>query len=125
MLPHLDVVSMDWKLASDVRRAGRAVSAGPEAFHVEHARFLELARRAPELTVKVVVTTRDDEIELLAAALEIVEPAPTLVLQPVTPFGEVETAPAPERLLALVAALSRRLPDVRLIPQTHKLIGAL
>jgi organic radical activating enzyme len=127
VLEHLDVVSMDWKLASDVRRAGRAVSAGPEAFHVEHARFLELARRAPELTVKVVVTpsTRDDEIELLAAALEIVEPAPTLVLQPVTPFGEVETAPAPERLLALVAALSRRLPDVRLIPQTHKLIGAL
>ncbi len=48
-----------------------------------------------------------------------------LIVQQVTPFGPVEEAPSPERLLALVIRLSTRLGDVRLIPQTHKGIGLL
>jgi organic radical activating enzyme len=35
-----------------------------------------------------------------------------------------DTAPRAEELLALVAHLSRSLAQVRLIPQTHKLLGA-
>jgi hypothetical protein len=52
-----------------------------------------------------------------------VDPGVTLILQPVTPFGGVREAPSAERLLSVFRRVSRMLPDVRLIPQTHKLIG--
>jgi 7-carboxy-7-deazaguanine synthase len=127
VVERVDVVSMDWKLGSDVRREGRSTRAPEESFHAEHAAFLEVARAAPEVVVKVVVTpaSRDDELDALAANLEGLADPPLLVVQPVTPCGSVLEAPDPERLLALVARLSARLPQVRLIPQTHKQIGAL
>ena len=123
----IDVVSMDWKLASDVRREGRSTRDPEEPFHEAHAAFLALALRAPEVVVKVVVTpaSRDDELDAMAAQLEKLADPPLLVIQPVTPFGTVEAAPSAERLLGLVARLSARLPRVRLIPQTHKQLGAL
>jgi organic radical activating enzyme len=121
----IDVVSMDWKLASDVRRASDPRQGPVEAFHAEHERFLRLARRAPEVVVKLVVTPASDDAEIDEAAARIaaVDPAVTLVLQPVTPFAGVREAPRPERLLALQARLSRKLADVRVIPQTHKQLG--
>ena len=123
----IDVVSMDWKLASDVRRAGapRGARAAPEPFHAQHERFLRVARRAPEVVVKVVVTpaSRDEELDEMARRIAAQDPSIPLVVQPVTPFARVAAAPSAERLLALVARLSRTLASVRLIPQTHKLIG--
>ena len=121
----IDVVAMDWKLASDVRRAD-----GPEGhFHESHERFLRVARQRPqvEVEVKVVVTTAslDAEIEALCARIAAVDPAIPLVLQPVTPFGPVREAPDARRLLGLVEKASKSLTCVRLIPQTHKAYGAL
>ena len=123
----VDVVSMDWKLGSDVRRAGRSAREPEESFHAVHERFLGVARRAPEVVVKVVVTprSRDEELDAMAEAVARVAPEAIVVVQPVTPFGPVKRAPDARRLLAITARLARRLPDVRLIPQTHKLIGAL
>ena len=124
VVDRLDVVSMDWKLASDVRRAG--ARRGPsEPFHAQHERFLRVARQAPEVVVKVVVTpaSQDEELEEMARCIAAQDPAIPLVLQPVTPFGRVASAPSAERVLALVAHLSRRLASVRLIPQTHRMIG--
>ena len=122
----VDLVSMDWKLASDVRRESDPRRGRPAEFHAEHERFLRVARRAPRVVVKVVVTpaSEDAEIDRLCEALARVDPATPLVLQPVTPFGQVSEAPPAARLLELVARVSRRLADVRLIPQTHKLYGA-
>ena len=121
----IDVVSMDWKLASDVRRASDPRRGRIESFHAEHERFLRCARRAPEVVVKLVVTPASDDAEIdeMAARIAAVDPGLTLVLQPVTPCGRVREAPSPERMLALVLRLSRTLSDVRLIPQTHKQIG--
>ena len=121
----IDVVSMDWKLASDVRRAGEP-RGEPAPFHAEHERFLKAALAAPEVVVKVVITpdSRDDELDEMARRIAAVAPRALLVVQPVTPFGPVRAAPSAERLLALVAHLSRTLERVRLIPQTHKLLGA-
>jgi organic radical activating enzyme len=121
----IDVVSMDWKLASDVRRATDPRRGPVEPFHAEHERFLRVARRAPEVVVKLVVTpaSEDAEIDEAVARIARVEPEPVLVLQPVTPFAGVREAPRAERMLALLARLSRRVHDVRLIPQTHKQIG--
>lgn len=122
----VDVVSMDWKLASDVRRVGERGPAAAAPFHAEHERFLRVARRAREVVVKVVVTaaSRPEELEEMAARIGAVDPAIPLVVQPVTPTGKRDPAPSAERLLALVARLSRSLAQVRLIPQTHKLLGA-
>jgi organic radical activating enzyme len=121
----IDVVSMDWKLASDVRRASDLRHGPVEAFHEIHERFLRSARRATEVIVKLVVTPTSDDAEIDEAAARIasVDSSLTLVLQPVTPSGSVREAPSAERLLAIFLRLSRTLPDVRLIPQTHKLVG--
>ncbi len=123
----VDVVSMDWKLASDVRRATDPRQGSVAPFHEAHARFLRVARRAPEVVVKVVVTpsSRDPEIDDMCRHIADIDPETPLVVQPVTPFARVREAPSAERLLALVARIERLLPHVRLIPQTHKLYGAL
>lgn len=121
----IDVVSMDWKLASDVRRASDPRHGAVEAFHAVHERFLRIARRAPEVVVKLVVTTSSElaEIDEVAQRIASVDRELTLVLQPVTPYGAVREAPSAQRLMELFLRLSRTLADVRLIPQTHKLVG--
>jgi len=127
VLPHVDVVSMDWKLASDVRRASEPKGTPPAPFHAEHEAFLARARRAGRVVVKLVVTTasRDDEVDAAARAVGRVAPDATLVLQPVTPHGPVRERPGAERLLALAARAERCVRDVRVIPQTHPIYGAL
>jgi organic radical activating enzyme len=122
VIEHVDVVSMDWKLASDVRR--ESGEAGP--FHAIHQRFLRVARRAPEVVVKLVVTpaSGDEELEEAWSRIAAVGSPVTLVLQPVTPFARVRRAPDAARMLELAAQASRILDDVRVIPQMHRLLGA-
>jgi organic radical activating enzyme len=146
LLPFVDVVSMDWKLASDVRRAvdpkrgavapgpgdHGAVAPGPRdhgagaPFHADHERFLSLARSASRVVVKIVVTgaSEDAEVDEAVGRIARVAPEAVLVLQPVTPHGPVRERPAAARLLALAARARQRLGDVRVIPQTHPLWGA-
>ncbi len=126
----IDVVSMDWKLASDVRREGEPTAVLQEngrSFDELHARFLAVARGAPESYVKLVVSEASRDAEVLAVCERIAEQDPTtlVVLQPVTPIGVVRERPNAARLLALQRAASRWLVDVRVIPQTHPLYGAL
>jgi 7-carboxy-7-deazaguanine synthase len=123
----VDVVSMDWKLASDVRRASDSRHGKVETFHAAHERFLAIARRAPEVMVKLVVTSesRDAEIDEMLDRLIATAPEATLILQPVTPFGQVRETPDAERLIGLCARLSRQMSRVRVIPQTHKIYAAL
>ena len=47
----------------------------------------------------------------------------TLVLQPVTPFGAVTSAPRAEVLTDYAAEASGRGFDVRVLPQLHKTLG--
>jgi organic radical activating enzyme len=121
----IDVVSMDWKLASEVTRAGARRGAPREEFHEQHAQFLRVARRAGEVYVKVVVTpaTRDDELDALARHVAAVDPQVPVVLQPVTPRGPVKQSPGPAQLLAWQVRLEATLRDVRVIPQTHPGLG--
>lgn len=121
----IDVVAMDWKLASDVRRASAPHRGPSEEFHEAHERFLRVARRAPEVMVKVVITpaSRDAEIDAMCARIAATDASTPVVIQPVTPFGAVREAPGPERLLSLADRISRTLPEVRVIPQTHRLTG--
>ena len=125
VLPHVDVVSMDWKLVSDVRRETDPKGATPEPFDATHGAFLEIARSAPRCLVKLVITPRSTDLELERARDTIarLHPAACVVLQPVTPFALVRERPSPERMLALHALMRHALDDVRVIPQTHPLWG--
>lgn len=121
VIADIDVVSMDWKLASDVRRE-RDPRHGPvAAFHDAHERFLRTAHAGAETYVKAVVTpaSTDDELLEMAARVARVDAAIPVVLQPVTPFGRVRERPDPARMLALDTLLAPILRDVRVIPQTH------
>ncbi len=90
-----------------------------------HARFLEIAREK-DVYVKIVVAaeTADEEIETAARMVAETAPAVPLVLQPVTPYGGC-TAPAPARLLDLQRTALAHVPDVRVIPQTHRMMDLL
>jgi 7-carboxy-7-deazaguanine synthase len=123
----VDVVSMDWKLTSDVRRAADPPRGPVEEFHAAHEEFLRLARDRAEVMVKVVVTPATGELEIdeMIRRVERVDREIPVIVQPVTPVGGVREAPDPARLLALAARIERTLADVRLIPQTHRIYGAL
>jgi organic radical activating enzyme len=127
LVTRIDCVSMDWKLASDVRRASDPKRGAVAPFHDAHEAFLAVARAAPRVVVKVVVTpaSEDAEIDEAVARVARTHPAACLVLQPVTPFAAVEERPSAARMLALERRASERLADVRVIPQTHKQIGVL
>jgi organic radical activating enzyme len=127
VLPHLEVVAMDWKLASDVRRASDPKRGAVADFHDAHEAFLAAARRAPRVHVKVVVTpaSQDDEIREAVRRVARTHPGACFVLQPVTPFARVTERPAAARILALERLAAEHLADVRVIPQVHPLLGAL
>ena len=75
------------------------------------------------LDTKVVVAaeTSAAELERLAELIQAVEVGIPLVLQPVTPVAGVRR-PSPMQVLEMQESLARRLPDVRVIPQIHKLM---
>jgi organic radical activating enzyme len=115
----LDTISMDFKAPS-------ATGIDIETTRQRHAAFLEIARRK-EVYAKLVVTagTTDAELDMATEALAAADRSIPLILQPVTPFGSERSSVSPARLLTLHARASRRLADVRVIPQTHKLISLL
>ena len=77
--------------------------------------------------MKLVITPASEDAEIAEAVAAVARTAPeaTLVLQPVTPYGPVRERPSAARMLALAARAEAELRDVRVIPQTHPLYGAL
>ncbi len=115
VLPHVAIISMDIKLPSS---AGRA-------YWDEHLRFLRLAA-ARDLFVKIVITadTGADEFIQAIRLVAAVDRRIPVVLQPVTPVAGVAGV-TPAKMLVFQAAALSLLDDVRVIPQTHKLMGQL
>lgn len=125
VIDRIDHISMDWKLVSDVRRASDPKGGACEPFHAAHQRFLEVARAAPSVSVKLVITraSEDTEIDEAVRLVAATHPEACLVLQPVTPHGPVQERPSAERMQALALRAGNVLRDVRVIPQTHPLLG--
>jgi organic radical activating enzyme len=95
-----------------------------------HRAFLRTALaapKAPRLLLKLVVSADAAEDEMRAAFALAAEEAPgaSLTLQPVTPFGTVTRSPDVEQMLRWHSLASRSVPEVRLIPQVHKLLRVL
>jgi 7-carboxy-7-deazaguanine synthase len=123
----VELVSMDWKLASDVRWGpGQTPMPGLD-FHDAHEAFLRVALRAGGVYVKAVLTpsTRDEELDAMIDRIVSVSNEIPLVLQPVTPTGGVDSMPEPDQLVRWLERAEEQLADVRLIPQTHPIYGVL
>lgn len=123
VLPHLDAVAADIKLPSTT---GEPLDWDA----TEH--FFRLIAAAPVTAcAKIVVTPDIDEsefrcaVDLLArlhAAADRERHPIALILQPVTPARFVTEPPSRALLLRLAAIARSRLPDIRIVPQVHKLI---
>jgi len=114
---HVDYISMDMKLPST---AGCA-----EQLWDLHALFLREAHGS-NVSVKAVVSelTPDSEIGQMCDVISSVDASTPLFLQPLSlPDGSIGITAA--RILRLQELASSRLSDVRVIPQMHKLLGAL
>lgn len=115
VLEAVEVVAMDLKPPS---------ATGDRRWWEMHARFLELAR-ARDVFVKVVVTasTTVSDVQRAVDLVADQDPAVPFMLQPVTPFGLEAVPPSLDQLRTLRELACRRLRDVRVIPQLHKLWG--
>ena len=114
---HLDYISMDIKLPS-------TASCTDQLWDV-HAQFLRAAHGAA-VSVKIVVNdeTSDDEIGRVCDIVASVDQRVPLFLQPMSqPDGTVGLSAT--QILHLQELAASRLPDIRVIPQMHKLLGAL
>jgi 7-carboxy-7-deazaguanine synthase len=116
----VDIVSMDFKLRSATGRATPVAA---------HTRFLrEAVRQGAEVYVKAVVSSATTPPEVARAARLIARASRNvpLVLQPATATGKRgPRPPGPDAMLRLQEAALKALPDVRVIPQTHKMTGQL
>ncbi len=113
----IDTVAMDIKLPSSLKG---------KAFWEEHRDFLQVAKKK-KVFAKMVITTQTTEQEVLQAAELIgqIDKRIPLILQPVTPSGRIKRAPSPKMLLKLQQVSTRFLPEVRVIPQIHKVLGMI
>ena len=120
ILPYLDSVGMDIKLPS----------VSGENYWQAHQEFLQLCYHAQvEVFVKIIISDRTNPSELEEAGklVSSVNPTIPVFLQPVTPIAgkELLVAPRPDRVLAWQALMKRFVKQVRVVPQTHKMIGQL
>lgn len=118
IISQVDIVSMDIKLPG---------STAGGVFYDRHREFLSVANQT-EVFVKAVIAelTSDDEIRNTASLIKDINPAIPLVLQPVTPgAGNHIVPPGAKRVIDIQDLALNYLPDVRVIPQTHKFLGQL
>ena len=113
----LDYISMDMKLPS--------TSGCTEHLWDLHQEFLRVAH-SRNASVKVVIGNETvlDEIEQVCNIISAVDRLTPLFLQPLSnATGGIDIGVT--HLLRLQEAASARLPDVRVIPQMHRMLGAL
>lgn len=125
LLPWLDMVGMDWKLPS----------ASGEAHWDAHASFLSQCVGAQKQTfVKAIVTqtTTLEDLDRSARSIAEIAPETLYILQPASPLPAPilpnlapPEPPTPDQVLGWHAHLKTVLPQVRVIPQSHKYIGQL
>lgn len=116
VLPWIYTVSMDIKLPS---------SAQTGEFWKEHEAFIKIARKAPEFYVKIVVTDNTDPLELDQALHLVANESKDIpvILQPASQTRTFKSSPSMKTLADLSRRSNKILPGIRVIPQTHKILG--
>lgn len=120
LLPYLDSIGMDIKLPS---------VSGENRWQA-HQEFLRLCGNSQvEVFVKIIISsqTNPGELEQAGELVASVNPAIPVFLQPVTalPGQDSVVVPAPDRVLQWQALMKRFVKQVRVIPQTHKMMNQL
>ena len=118
ILDHLDCIGMDLKLPS---------VSGEEQW-LAHEEFLRLCIPQKEIFVKLIVSNQTSEADLKQARslLAGISPEIPVILQPATPLdGNYPLPPSAEQVLSWQSFFKAVLATVRVIPQTHKMIGQL
>lgn len=112
----IDIVSMDIKLES---------CTGTETPWEVHKRFLNVAAQK-KAYVKVVVSAATQEAEIIKSGQLVagIDEGIELILQPVTERGGI-AAPSVDKILRLQEKALQSLKNVRVIPQTHRMMGQL
>jgi len=112
----VDTVSMDIKLPS---------SSGETDLWDDHRHFLDIAVQK-DVSVKIVVNaaTQHWEIQRVVAIMKAVAEDIPLIIQPET-AADLTLGISPFGLFELQELAADSIPDVRIIPQTHRYIGLL
>ena len=87
--------------------------------------FIALLQDKPHVFVKLVLTHGLPMSEVSQACHIVHDCNPTIpfIIQPVTPFGSVQDKATSEEINQAFSYAQAILPDVRIIPQTHKFMG--
>jgi 7-carboxy-7-deazaguanine synthase len=116
----LDIVAMDVKLSSVTKE---------NAMFAEHWEFLRICRKHEvEVFTKLILSAETDESELIEASHGIRKAggAETLVvIQPMTKALKTDAIPSGKQLFRWQELVGEILPNVRVIPQTHKMMEML
>ncbi len=123
ILPYLDSIGMDIKLPS----------VSGENHWAAHQEFLKLCQTTNvDVFVKIIIsqTTNPAELEQAAQLIAAINDRIIVFLQPMTALAQPHTdptltAPTPDRVLAWQALMKQYLSQIRVIPQTHKMLGQL
>lgn len=115
VLDVVDIISMDIKMPQAIERE----------IWTKHKKFLQIAKDK-DMYVKLVIPG-DLVLYDFQRAVDIVaevDPNILMVLQPVTPMNNVPPT-KPEMMLQLQKLAMQKLNDVRVIPQTHRMMNQL
>lgn len=118
VLPNVDIIAMDIKLPS---------TTGETPQFENHARFYQVARTRPEteLFIKLIFSGETTEAELDAVRAIVTDRSIPIILQPVTSLEDQRIRVTPAEMFRVEHSLSKDFTDVRVIPQTHKMMKVL
>lgn len=111
----VDIVAMDIKLPSATKEAAR---------FEEHAAFYQQARHK-ECFIKLVFNETTSQQELEAVRDIVTDRNTPIILQPETRLTDNTVQISPRRLFEIEATLAAWFTDIRIIPQTHKMLKVL
>ncbi len=123
ILPYVDIIGMDIKLPS----------VSGENHWEQHREFLQLCQTTDvDVFVKIIIsqTTQPGELQQAAQLIAAINDRIIVFLQPMTALAQPHTdpnltAPTPTQVLAWQALMKEYLVQVRVVPQTHKMLGQL
>jgi 7-carboxy-7-deazaguanine synthase len=118
VLPWVNIIAMDVKLPSTTQE--------PAQFE-NHARFYALAHTNPmvECFIKLVFNEHTTQEELEAVKTIVTNRRTPIILQPETSLTDKKVYLDPKRLFEIENTLAAHFNDVRVIPQTHKMLNVL
>lgn len=113
VIDFVDIIAADFKLPS---------STGDKAYWREHKEFLDIARKK-NCFIKAVITnqTEDADVKKAIKIITNVDKDILLVLQPVWPIRDIERA-SNRLLFDYLFLAEKRLNNVRIMPQVHKIL---